>query len=68
MSDKLWLKDFLPGALLPKHARVMLFEYNSSPAIGATAIRLADHASNLLQWLKLRRKVLYTSSDKPMFD
>ncbi|EXA48836.1 hypothetical protein FOVG_05494 [Fusarium oxysporum f. sp. pisi HDV247] len=56
MSDKLWLKDFLPGALLPKHARVMLFEYNSSPAIGATAINLSGHANNLLQWLKLKRK------------
>ncbi|KNB17003.1 hypothetical protein FOXG_14990 [Fusarium oxysporum f. sp. lycopersici 4287] len=55
MGDKLWLKDFLPNALL-KPARVMLFEYNSSPAIGATAIKLADHANNLLQWLKLKRK------------
>ncbi|KAH7459835.1 hypothetical protein FOMA001_g19874 [Fusarium oxysporum f. sp. matthiolae] len=61
MSDKLWLKDFLPSAL-PKPARVMLFEYNSSPAIGATAIRLAGHASNLLQWLKLRRKALVTAT------
>ncbi|KAM0293721.1 hypothetical protein ACHAPM_011521 [Fusarium culmorum] len=56
MSEKLWLKDFLPGALLPKHARVMLFEYNSSPAIGATAIKLSGHVNNLLQWLKLKRK------------
>ncbi|KAH7231009.1 hypothetical protein BKA59DRAFT_518303 [Fusarium tricinctum] len=56
MSDKVWLKDFLPGALLPKTARVMLFEYNSSPAIGATAIKLSGHANNLLQWLKLKRK------------
>ncbi|KAH7230968.1 hypothetical protein BKA59DRAFT_321505 [Fusarium tricinctum] len=56
MSDKLWLKDFLPGALLPKHPRVMLFEYNSSPALGATAIKLSGHANNLLQWLKLKRK------------
>ncbi|KAM0293719.1 hypothetical protein ACHAPM_011519 [Fusarium culmorum] len=56
MGEKLWLKDFLPDALLPKHARVMLFEYNSSPAIGATAIKLSGHANNLLQWLKLKRK------------
>lgn len=68
MGEKLWLKDFLPDALLPKHARVMLFEYNSSPAIGATAIKLSGHANNLLQWLKLKRKVLYTSSDKPIFN
>lgn len=68
MNDKLWLKDFLPVALLPKHARVMLFEYNSSPAIGATAIKLSGHANNLLQWLKLKRKVLYTLNKKPIFD
>ncbi|SPJ73908.1 related to kinesin light chain [Fusarium torulosum] len=55
MGDKLWLKDFLPNALA-RPARVMLFEYNSSPAIGATAIKLAGHANNLLQWLKLKRK------------
>ncbi|KAG7402509.1 Protein SERAC1 [Fusarium oxysporum f. sp. rapae] len=55
MGDKLWLKDFLPNALA-RPARVMLFEYNSSPAIGATAIRLAGHAENLLQWLKLERR------------
>jgi hypothetical protein len=67
MGDKLWLKDFLPNAL-PQPARVMLFEYNSSPAIGATAIKLAGHANNLLQWLKLKRKVLYTSRDNPILD
>ncbi|EXM12764.1 hypothetical protein FOTG_18754 [Fusarium oxysporum f. sp. vasinfectum 25433] len=55
LGDKLWLKDFLPSALA-RPARVMLFEYNSSPAIGATAIKLAGHANNLLQWLKLKRK------------
>ncbi|EXL39944.1 hypothetical protein FOCG_17446 [Fusarium oxysporum f. sp. radicis-lycopersici 26381] len=55
MGDKLWLKDFLPNAL-SRPSRVMLFEYNSSPAIGATAIKLAGHANNLLQWLKLKRK------------
>ncbi|KAH7304608.1 hypothetical protein B0I35DRAFT_401104 [Stachybotrys elegans] len=55
MGDKLWLKDFLPNAL-SRPVRVMLFEYNSSPAMGAAAIKLADHANNLLQWLKLKRK------------
>jgi hypothetical protein len=54
-GDKLWLKDFLP-ARLPKPARVMSFAYNSSPAIGATVIKLDDHATSLLQWLNLRRK------------
>ena len=67
MGDKLWLKDFLPGALVPKQARVMLFEYNSSPAIGAAAIQLSGHANNLLQWLKLKRKVLHISSKNPIF-
>ncbi|KAF2184941.1 hypothetical protein K469DRAFT_167222 [Zopfia rhizophila CBS 207.26] len=54
-GDKLWLKDFLP-VRLPKLARVMLFAYNSSPAIDATAIKLDDHAKGLLQWLSLKRK------------
>ncbi|KAK4141539.1 WD40-repeat-containing domain protein [Dichotomopilus funicola] len=53
-GDKLWLKDFVPD-YLPKPARVMLFAYNSSPAFGASAIRLDDHARNLLQWLSLER-------------
>jgi hypothetical protein len=55
-GDKLWLKDFLP-VHLPKPARVMLFAYNSSPAIDASAIKLDDHAKNLLQWLNLERIV-----------
>ncbi|KAI0531595.1 hypothetical protein GGR58DRAFT_224999 [Xylaria digitata] len=54
-GDKLWLQDFLP-ARLPKPARVMLFAYNSSPAIGAAAIQLDDHAKTLLQWLNLERQ------------
>ncbi|KAH7233835.1 uncharacterized protein BKA55DRAFT_598050 [Fusarium redolens] len=61
MGDKLWLKDFLPNAL-SRPSRVMLFEYNSSPAIGATAIKLAGHANNLLQWLKLKRKALVAAT------
>ncbi|KAK3382254.1 hypothetical protein B0T24DRAFT_492710, partial [Lasiosphaeria ovina] len=52
---KLWLKDFLPASL-SKPARVMLFAYNSSPAIGASAIKLDDHAKQLLHWLNLRRE------------
>ncbi|KJK73836.1 hypothetical protein H634G_10883 [Metarhizium anisopliae BRIP 53293] len=55
MGDKLWLNDFPPGAL-SRPIRVMMFEYNSSPAVGAAAIKLDDHAKNLLQWLNLRRK------------
>ncbi|KAM0539953.1 hypothetical protein ACHAO7_011667 [Fusarium culmorum] len=61
MGDKLWLKDFLPSALA-QPARVMLFEYNSSPAVGATAIKLAGHANNLLQWLNLKRKALVAAT------
>ncbi|KID95699.1 proteinrelated to kinesin light chain, partial [Metarhizium majus ARSEF 297] len=57
MGDKLWLNDFLPGAL-SRPIRVMMFEYNSSPAVGAAAIKLDDHAKNLLQWLNLRRKIV----------
>lgn len=57
-GDKLWLSDFLPD-YLPKPARVMLFAYNSSPTIDAAAIRLDDHAKNLLQWLNLERGVSY---------
>ena len=54
-GDKLWLKDFLPRSL-SKAARVMLFAYNSSPAMGATAIKLDDHAKNLLHWINLERE------------
>jgi hypothetical protein len=57
-GDKLWLSDFLP-AELPTPARVMVFAYNSSPAIGASAIKLDDHARSLLHWLKLERAVSY---------
>ena len=55
-SGQLWLKDFLP-ARLPKPARVMLFEYNASPAMGAAAIKMDGYTKNLLQWLGIRRKV-----------
>ncbi|KAK2598930.1 hypothetical protein QQS21_005608 [Conoideocrella luteorostrata] len=61
MGDKMWLKDFLPHAL-SRSARVMLFQYNSSPAVGAAAIKLDDHATNLLQWLKLKRKALVAAT------
>ncbi|KAI1397445.1 TPR-like protein [Hypoxylon fuscum] len=54
-DDSLWLKDFLPGKLA-KPVRVMLFSYNSSPAIDAAAIKLDDHAKNLLQWLDIERQ------------
>jgi hypothetical protein len=54
-GDKLWLKDFLPTSL-PKPARVMLFAYNSSPAIDSSAIKLDDHAKQLLHWLSLERE------------
>lgn len=60
-GDKLWLKDFLP-AYLPKPARVMLFVYNSSPAMGAASLRLDDHGRNLLQRLNLKRKVSATAA------
>ncbi|KAK6810867.1 hypothetical protein RU639_013582 [Aspergillus parasiticus] len=54
-NGQLWLRDNLPEHL-PKPGRVMLFAYNSSPAMGAAATKLDGHAKNLLQWLKLRRK------------
>ncbi|KAH7149807.1 hypothetical protein B0J13DRAFT_620160 [Dactylonectria estremocensis] len=56
-GHKLWLRDFLLGAV-SKFPRVMLFEYNLSPAMGAAAIKLDDNASTLLDWLKLRRKIV----------
>ncbi|KAI1089379.1 P-loop containing nucleoside triphosphate hydrolase protein [Rostrohypoxylon terebratum] len=55
VGDRLWLRDFLPGAL-KKPVRVMLFPYNSSPAIGSAAIKLDDHARTLLQWLSIERE------------
>jgi hypothetical protein len=57
-GQTLWLRDFLPASL-PKPGRVMMFEYNSSPAIGASAIKLDDNAKKLLQWLMLKRKASY---------
>jgi hypothetical protein len=36
---------------------VMLFSYNSSPAFGAGAMNLDDHAKSLLLWLNNKRKV-----------
>jgi hypothetical protein len=59
-GDKLWLKDLLPTSL-PKPARVILYAYNSSPAIGAAAIKLDEHANLLLQWLRIERGVNYSS-------
>lgn len=55
-GDKLWLKDFLPASL-PQPCRVMIYAYNASPAIGAAAIKLDDHAKGLIQWLSLKRRV-----------
>ncbi|RYP60832.1 hypothetical protein DL770_009910 [Monosporascus sp. CRB-9-2] len=54
-ADSLWLRDFLP-AKLEKPVRVILFSYNSSPAVDATTINIDDHAKNLLQWLHLERQ------------
>lgn len=47
MGDKLWLNDFPPGAL-SRPIRVIMFEYNLSPAVGVAAIKLDDHAKKLL--------------------
>ncbi|KAK4228062.1 hypothetical protein QBC38DRAFT_167932 [Podospora fimiseda] len=55
LNDKIWLRDFLPSKLSVR-TRVMLFEYNSSPAMGAAAVNLVDHARNLLQHLSLKRQ------------
>ncbi|RYP18627.1 hypothetical protein DL765_003834 [Monosporascus sp. GIB2] len=43
-ADSLWLRDFLPDKLA-KPARVILFSYNSSPAIDATAIKALVEAT-----------------------
>ncbi|KAF4448228.1 hypothetical protein F53441_8335 [Fusarium austroafricanum] len=60
-GGKLWLRDFLPDKL-SSPARILLFAYNSSPAMRATAMKLTDHANNLLQWLNLKRKALVTAT------
>ncbi|KAI9731883.1 MAG: hypothetical protein M1834_004334 [Cirrosporium novae-zelandiae] len=54
-GEHLWLRDSLP-ARLPKPSRVMLFAYNSSPVKASAAIKLDDHAGNLLHYLDLERK------------
>jgi len=38
-------------------ARILLYEYNSSPAVNAAATGLDDHAKKLLLLLALKRKV-----------
>lgn len=62
-GDKLWLKDLFP-ACLPKSALVMLFAYNSSSAVIAAAIKLDDHAKNLLQWLSMKQKSSFPASEE----
>ncbi|KAK4988131.1 hypothetical protein LTR50_004153 [Elasticomyces elasticus] len=54
-DGKLWIRDFLPQHLSTT-CRVMLYEYNSSPAVGAAAFTLDDHAKKLLLLLNLKRK------------
>jgi hypothetical protein len=55
-EGKIWFRDFLPQTLsIP--ARVMLYEYNSSPAINTSGISLDDHARKLLLLLDLKRRV-----------
>ncbi|KAK5991124.1 Nephrocystin-3-like protein [Cladobotryum mycophilum] len=51
----LWLRDFLPTGL-KRPCRVMLYSYNSSPAMGAAAMRLDDHARVLLRHLMPKRE------------
>jgi hypothetical protein len=55
-DGKIWIRDFLPGAL-PMPARVLLYEYNASPAVDAAATKLDDHAKKLLVCLELKRTV-----------
>ncbi|KAF2679561.1 hypothetical protein K458DRAFT_422121 [Lentithecium fluviatile CBS 122367] len=61
--EKNWIKDkeFLPK-LLPS-ARIMIFGYNSHAVFGAAAATINDHASTLLEKIRLkRRKVPATRS------
>lgn len=51
----MWLKDFLPLKL--KTARVLLFGYNSNVAFKTSTSGVREHAINLLNRLKLKRKV-----------
>lgn len=51
-----WVQEFLPSAL-QRPCRVMLFAYNSSPAMGAEAVDLDDHARFLLRCLQEKREV-----------
>ncbi|MCJ1307661.1 hypothetical protein MMC25_001308 [Agyrium rufum] len=56
-DGKIWMRDFLPYAL-ERSCRVMIYEYNSSPAIGSSTIKLDDHAKKLLLLLSLKRKIV----------
>lgn len=54
-GDKLWLRDFFPH-ISPK-ARIMLFGYNANVAFETSAAGIREQAENLLNWLKIERKV-----------
>lgn len=45
-SGTLWPKDLLPSRV--KHARIMMFEYNSNVAFDASETDLRGHAASLL--------------------
>ena len=56
MDGRVWIRDFLPAALAMP-ARIMIYEYNSSPAANPAATSLDDHARKLLLLLDSKRKV-----------
>ena len=49
-----WPRDFLPRSC--PNARILLFGYNSSVALGASKIHIHDHANELLDQLSHSRK------------
>lgn len=54
-NGKMWIRDFLP-AQLPT-ARIFLFGYNANVAFETSIAGVDEHAENLLNRLKLKRRV-----------
>ncbi|KFY96250.1 hypothetical protein V500_02532 [Pseudogymnoascus sp. VKM F-4518 (FW-2643)] len=56
ISQKLWLRDFLPQQI--PRARVLLFGYNANVAFQSSKAGVGQQAANLLNRLTLKRKAL----------
>ena len=63
-SGSLWLRDRMPRK--QPNARILLYEYNSSPVFGSSQDRFLYEADSLLERLRLKRKQVSQHSLGPM--